>query len=67
MTKPLSVALLDIITYLHEFYVSRFVVFSVGLRLNLHLQIMNLFLQRLLPEHSLISFPLTPPQFLLPQ
>lgn len=44
---------------------SSFVFFSVGLCLSLHLQIINFFLQRLLPEHSLVSFPLTPPQVLL--
>lgn len=54
-----------IISYLHEFDVSSFVFFSVGLCLSCHLKIMDLFLQRLFPEQSLVSFPLTPPQVLL--
>lgn len=53
--------------YLHEFHLSRFVIFSVCFCLSLHLQIMNLFLQRLLSEHSFISFPLTLPHVLLPE
>lgn len=52
--------------YLHELDVSSFVLFSVDLHLSLHLQIKDLFLQRLLPERSLISLPLTLPQVLLP-
>lgn len=63
---PLSVALLDSIMYLQEFDVSGLVIFCVDVFLSLHLQIMNLFLQCLLPELSLVSFPLTLPQVLFP-
>lgn len=54
-------ALFGMVMYLHEFDVSSFVFSSVGHHPSLHLQIMDFFLQRLLPEHRLISFPLTLP------
>lgn len=50
--------------YLHEFDMSSFVFFTVGFCLSLRLQFMDFCLQHLLPEHSLISFHLTPPQLL---
>lgn len=53
------------VRYLHEFDLASSVFFRVGLRLGLALQILEFFLQRLLPERGLVPLPLAPLQFLL--
>lgn len=65
MLLPESLALCHTIIYLHEFDLPRSVFFNGGLCLGLALQVLEFFLQRLLPERGLVALPLTPLQFFL--
>lgn len=61
---PESTAGYDINVYLHEFDLASSVFFGTGLGLGLALQILELFLQGLLPEQGLVALPLAPLQVL---
>lgn len=63
LAAPLSYC--HVMSYLHQFDLASSVFFGVGLCLGLALQILELFLQRLLPERGLVALPPTPLQLLL--